>query len=175
MYKVYRDFYLTPYSVKEGIHVTNEKNQKNLNTGAFTLSHLNSPAGTNIILEIMKLSGVDPSENNLDINEATEIDIAAFQTLLVNNPVVLQKIVAFLRKEGIEFSRFSTTYTPSLNHNQEQTLNFTLTASSFHNLVRLIQTLGLDHNEIILQLTKLQEALNLLNAPSPLPSDMENN
>lgn len=152
-----------------------EDEQHTLNTSEFKLSHFNSPAGTNIILEIMKLAGIDLFEDNLDLEESNKIDITTLILFLLSKPTILRKIDSFLKENGIEFLVSSSDTFPSQNSTREQTFNLVLTPSSLNKFIHLIQTLELDDKEITLQLTKLQEVLNLLNSPYSLPSDMENN
>ncbi|WJE53846.1 hypothetical protein QRE66_06190 [Bacillus cereus] len=152
-----------------------EEEQHTLNTSEFKLSHFNSSAGTNIILEIMKLAGIDLSEDNLDLEESNKIDITTLILFLLSTPTILRKLDSFLKENGIEFLVSSSDTFSSQNSTNEQTFNLELTPSSVNNFIHLIQTLELDDKEITLQLTKLQEVLNLLNSPSSLPSDMENN
>ncbi|PFR31717.1 hypothetical protein COK19_02755 [Bacillus cereus] len=159
--------------------MTQEQNPKGFDQNELILSLLNSPDGKNIILEVMKLAGVAPTTDNLDTEQLEKVaamDTDQFKKIILNNPVVLQKMINFLHSIGFDsLNTSSNGDASSVNLTQEQMLQLILKDSSgLKNLLQLTQIFGVNQDEALAQLAQLQQAIDLLKQIQPLSSDEEN-
>lgn len=159
--------------------MTQEQNPKGFDQNELILSLLNSPDGKNIILEVMKLAGADPTTDKFDTEQLEKVaamDTDQLKSIILNNPVVLQKMIDFLHSTGFDFLNTSSNGgLSSVNLTQEQMLQLILKDSSgLKNLLQLTQIFGMNQDEALAQLAQLQTAIDLLNQIQPLSSDEEN-
>ena len=159
--------------------MTQEQNPKGFDQNELILSLLNSPDGKNIILEVMKLAGVTPATDNFDTKQLEKVaamDTDQLKEIILNNPVVLQKMISFLHSTGFDILNTSSNGgLSSVNLTQEQMLQLILKDSSgVRNLLQLTQIFGMNQDEALAQLTQLQKSIDLLKQIQPLSSDEEN-